>query len=683
MYSESEDRDPHPANAMQRLVRRLSREWIFLSHQQFVTAAASFREPHPVWTQREQFVRFSSDLRFRVLSPQTQRQPRSSAGLNSNVDLFLEELNRIFDDNERDPGLINHNLYTLLLQEDMIRLAHKNLVVGAGYQKDFYERRKLAREIVRELVDEKFQFEVMPKPKIEECAKYIYEPPPVRDKVVLEAMRIVLENLYEPVFLDSSHGFRPSRSRHTALMSVRRELRHHKYVLVGRLDSQEFDHHVLTKLLEQKIGDKRFIRLIWKALKAGHGNRKHHIWTVKNAWDGKHEAMTLSTLFSNVYLHSLDSWVRDRKQKFDTGPISKTMDPQVLNLTHRITRLQREGKLARAKVLSARKAHLARSKGQSSSTSFRQLFYVRYGDELVLSFVASNEEVLGVKNDLEDFLKRDLQLGIPEDFSVIRLASSHAFYLGTKITVTSKASEPGSRKQGGVLGRVRLEAPMEKIIVELAKLGMVSVGGTRPHPVTYLARCSHNEIIRYYNWVMRGCCTYYSFVDNFYQLTSYLRLAVRSSCVRTLTMKLKRFRSARAYKDFGTECAARYRVPIRNGNVVDDQLSDEERALLKDRMRAAKRLKRDWEDIGVIEKGLLQRFIIPRRREEPNGDVNLEFRGDYLLYCSKNTEHEETKQGLRKLELLPPAQNIWDFKEVLAPPPRPRLSVDYESLYPR
>jgi RNA-directed DNA polymerase len=588
-------------------VRRLSREWISSSHQQLVvTAAASFCEARPVLTQREHFWRFISDS----------RQPCSSASFDSTF--VSDELNRIFDDNKRDPDLVNHNLYQLLLEEDMIRLAHKSLVVAAGHEKDFYERRKLVREIANELVDEKFQFEVLPKPTPHEGASYFYQPPPFRDKVVVEAMRIVLEKVYEPIFLDSSQGFRPSLSRHTALMSVRRGLRHHRHALVGRLDSQGgFNHHLLAQLLEQKIGDKRFIRLIWKALKAGHGNRKPHVWTVKDAWDGKPEATTLSTLFSNVFLHSLDCWVKQKLR------IANIMD-------------------------------------------LHMLFYVRYGDEFMFSVVASKSEILTLKKDLEDFLKQDMQLDIPEDFSVTRFASSHAFFLGTKISVTSKAGSGA-----GVVGRVRLEAPMDRIILELAKLGMVSVGGTRPHPVTYLARCSHNEIISYYNWVMRGCCTYYSFVDNFYQLTSYLRLALRSSCVRTLTMKLKRFRAARTYK-----------APIRNGHVVDDQLSEEERSLLKDRMKAAKRLRLEWEQFGAIEKGLLQRFIIPRRREEPNGDVNLEFRGDYLLYCSKNTEHEETKRALRKLELLPPAQNIWDFKETLVPPPRPRLSVDYESLYP-
>ena len=43
------------------------------------------------------------------------------------------------------------------------------------------------------------------------------------DKIVQEAMRLVLEAIYEPLFADCSHGFRPNRSRHTALKKVSQE----------------------------------------------------------------------------------------------------------------------------------------------------------------------------------------------------------------------------------------------------------------------------------------------------------------------------------------------------------------------------------------------------------------------------------------------------------------------------
>ncbi|CAG8976715.1 hypothetical protein HYALB_00008477 [Hymenoscyphus albidus] len=46
---------------------------------------------------------------------------------------------------------------------------------------------------------------------------------PPRDKLVQEAMRMVLEAVYEPIFSDNSHGFRPSRSCHTALKMVKQQ----------------------------------------------------------------------------------------------------------------------------------------------------------------------------------------------------------------------------------------------------------------------------------------------------------------------------------------------------------------------------------------------------------------------------------------------------------------------------
>ena len=42
-----------------------------------------------------------------------------------------------------------------------------------------------------------------------------------RDKIVQQAMKVTLETILEPKFLDSSHGFRPGRGCHTALKEIR------------------------------------------------------------------------------------------------------------------------------------------------------------------------------------------------------------------------------------------------------------------------------------------------------------------------------------------------------------------------------------------------------------------------------------------------------------------------------
>jgi retron-type reverse transcriptase len=91
------------------------------------------------------------------------------------------------------------------------------------------------------------------------------------DKLVQEVVRIILERIYEPVFDESSHGFRPGRSPHTALEQIRQEWTAVKWLVDMDLQSY-FDtipHDVLIALLEKKIEDKRFICLIKAMLDAG------------------------------------------------------------------------------------------------------------------------------------------------------------------------------------------------------------------------------------------------------------------------------------------------------------------------------------------------------------------------------------------------------------------------------
>jgi retron-type reverse transcriptase len=92
------------------------------------------------------------------------------------------------------------------------------------------------------------------------------------DKLVQEVVRILLERIYEPVFSDYSHGFRPKRSCHTALRHLQRNWA--GVVWLVDLDIQSFyariDHDVLITLLERKMDDGRFIKLIKAMLKAGY-----------------------------------------------------------------------------------------------------------------------------------------------------------------------------------------------------------------------------------------------------------------------------------------------------------------------------------------------------------------------------------------------------------------------------
>jgi retron-type reverse transcriptase len=95
------------------------------------------------------------------------------------------------------------------------------------------------------------------------------------DKLVQEVVRSILETIFE----ESSHGCRPGRSPHTALETIKQQWKAVKWLIDMDLRSY-FDtitHEVLMGLLQKRIGDTRFLRLIKAMLDAGYLEE----WTVR------------------------------------------------------------------------------------------------------------------------------------------------------------------------------------------------------------------------------------------------------------------------------------------------------------------------------------------------------------------------------------------------------------------
>ena len=92
------------------------------------------------------------------------------------------------------------------------------------------------------------------------------------DKLVQEVIRLLLEAYYEPQFSDHSHGFRPGRGCHTALLDITRNSKGTKWFIEGDIKGcfDNIDHTVLMSILSEKIHDNRFLRLIENLLKAGY-----------------------------------------------------------------------------------------------------------------------------------------------------------------------------------------------------------------------------------------------------------------------------------------------------------------------------------------------------------------------------------------------------------------------------
>lgn len=153
------------------------------------------------------------------------------------------------------------------------------------------------------------------------------------DKIVQEAVRRIIEKIYEPVFVDSSYGFRPGRNCHSAIITLKKHLMSWDCRAVLEIDLRKYfntiPHEPLIRLLKLKIVDERFLHLIIKLLKAPtlNANRKAERNKV-----GSPQGSILSPIISNIYLHYvLDIWFSwvNRKQHGDTAHMVRYADDAV------------------------------------------------------------------------------------------------------------------------------------------------------------------------------------------------------------------------------------------------------------------------------------------------------------------------------------------------------------------
>jgi len=131
----------------------------------------------------------------------------------------------------------------------------------------------------------------------------------LEDKIVQDAVREVLEAIYEQDFLDCSYGFRPGRSAHDALRALNRAVHQGRVQWVIEADIVSFfdslDRTRLKEMLRTRVGDESLMRLVGKCLHVGVLDGAAY----STPGQGTTQGSVLSPLLGNVYLHYvLDLW---------------------------------------------------------------------------------------------------------------------------------------------------------------------------------------------------------------------------------------------------------------------------------------------------------------------------------------------------------------------------------------
>ncbi|AMK50369.1 group II intron reverse transcriptase/maturase [Clostridium beijerinckii] len=351
--------------------------------------------------------------------------------------------------------------------------------------------------------------------------------PSFKDKLVQEVIRMILEAIYESQFSKYSHGFRPNKSCHTALSQIQTNFIGTKWFIEGDICSffDNINHQIMINLLRKRIQDERFIRLVWKFLRAEYLED----WKYHKTYSGTPQGGIISPLLSNIYLHELDTYMEEYRTKFNKGKKRK-MNPEYHRYASKASKRKQKLKnldmsdgernvlLQEIKEFKS-KMHELPSKLAFDET-FKRVSYTRYADDFIISVIGSKVDALTIKKDIEQFLNEKLKIQLSEEKTLITHHSKFAKFLGYEITISRNQNIStdcmGVKKR--VHGsKVKLYIPQSAWVNKLKDLGAFRIdknGTWKPTPRPYLMNLNDLEILSTYNSEIRGLHNYYKLANN-------------------------------------------------------------------------------------------------------------------------------------------------------------------------
>ena len=466
------------------------------------------------------------------------------------------------NEHSKDSSYKFERLYRILFNEELFYVAYQKIASNGGSTTKGSDGRSidgmsLARieTLIASLKDESYQ----PHP-----SRRVHIPkkngktrplgiPAFEDKLVQEVVRMILEAIYEGHFETTSHGFRPKRSCHTALLHIQKTFNGAKWFIEGDIKGffDNIDHDVLVGILRERISDDRFIRLIRKFLKAGYVED----WTFHNTYSGMPQGGIVSPILANIYLDKLDKYVKEYIRHFDMGtkrrPGKESND--LANERKRTVRKLKKIKdgtekaalVARLKAIEQERA--AFPSGDEMDGSYRRLKYIRYADDFILGVIGSKEEAQRIKEDIKSFLSASLALELSEEKTLITHTGKSAKFLGYEITVTRnnhQRRDVQGRLRRTYGKRVRLNVSMATLRDKLLEYGAMEIK-LRNGKEIWKPKCRSGlifnddlEILDRYNRETVGFCNYYLIANNCVVLHNF-RYIMEYSMYKTFAGKYR------------------------------------------------------------------------------------------------------------------------------------------------
>lgn len=517
----------------------------------------------------------------------------------NNFEHFMKEFPKLNSQLARlqavsEKGLVAKDLFRVMSLPDIWYVAYINLYANKGaitegvIEDDTLDGISHSRiyEIIASIKDDTFRptpVKRVPIPKKDGGTRPLGVPTGT-DKLVQMAMKIILEHIYEePVFMDTSHGFRPERSCHTALSQIKSQFTSVKWFcefdISGFFDN--VDHKILINLLERKIDDKRFLRLLRRFLKAGYMEK----WEWHATYSGMPQGGVISPLLSNIYLHELDQLVASLITKFNKGK-RRPDNPPYMRLNRQIQSLRKhidkEGvspeKLSEFKSLEKERLQIPRY--IENTDKFKRLVYCRYADDFIFGVIGSYTDAKNLMLETESFLRDNLHLNLSPEKTCVQRATKGIEFLSygikTQYSDKIKKVKVAGRyaKTRTINGSIVLTVPPDKVREFCQYHGYGDWQTKKSIHIPKLLISSEAEIIYAYNAEMRGFANYYGLARDMKHSLNTLFYMGQGSLFKTFAGKRKST-MMKVIKDLRTNDGYAITVQVRDknsGEMIDKEV---------------------------------------------------------------------------------------------------------------
>ena len=466
----------------------------------------------------------------------------------------MEILTKLQENSKKNHDEVFTRLYRYLLRPDIYYVAYQHLYSnkGAGTKGVTDDTADGFSEIYIENI-------------IEALKNEMYQPKPVRrtyikksngkmrplglpvftDKLIQEAIRMILEAIYEPIFSDYSHGFRPARSCHTALAQIKKEFTGARWFIEGDIKGcfDNINHAVLVEIINQKIKDARFLKLIRSFLKAGYMED----WKYHETYSGCPQGGIISPILANIYLNELDRHVMKIKKEFDVATKARYTPEytKLVGLRQRLhNKIKNSNGIEREKLIEEYKTATAQMlKLPAKQCDDKKIKYVRYADDFLIAVNGNRQDCEKIKQELTEFISTTLKMELSQEKTLITHSNTPARFLGYDVRVRrdQQIKPKGKFKTRSMNNKVELSIPFkDKIEKFLFSNGIVKQrsdnGKLEPIHRPQLLNRTDLEIVTIYNAELRGICNYYGLASNFNKLI-YFNYLMEYSCLKTLAGK--------------------------------------------------------------------------------------------------------------------------------------------------